>query len=76
MSRAAAILAAAFAPERGRTPRSAAYKAGALAALEHRLEGRRLECTYEVGTAEADAWFAGVDEGAALARAEREAAAV
>ncbi len=52
-----------------RTPRSDAYKVGLLAALRYRLDGARIACPYRMGTAEADAFHAGVNEGHALARA-------
>lgn len=68
MSLAERALAAAFAPERCRTPRSEPYRQGVRAGLERRLEGRRLAPPYHPGTAEADAWAAGLDEGLALAR--------
>jgi hypothetical protein len=55
---------------RPRDRRSDAYKAGVLAILEHRLRerGANVFCQYEEGTAEADAYFAGCDEGHRLAR--------
>lgn len=46
------------------SPRSTEYKAGFLAALRYRLGGVRMpRLPYPMGTAQADAWFAGVDEG-------------
>lgn len=52
---------------RPRDPRSVAYKAGVRAAVKFRLydkaRGGHIECPYKVGTAEADAFFSGVDEG-------------
>lgn len=46
-----------------RDPRSPAYKAGVLAALRYRLdETGKPTCPYLMGTAAADAWFAGTDE--------------
>ena len=46
-----------------RSPRSDAYKAGVLALLQHKLDNADLVNPYRPGTAESDAWFAGVDEG-------------
>jgi len=51
-----------------RQPRSDAYKAGVLAALRFRLEGARIICPYANGTAESDAYYAGIDEGHRRAR--------
>ncbi len=57
----------AFAGPRG--PRSAEYKAGVLEALKFRLgESGRMHCPHKAGTPQADAWFAGTDEGHRLAR--------
>lgn len=53
----------------GRAPRSQEYKAGARMALEHRIERRDIELPYSVGTAAADAYFAGIEEGKAIWRA-------
>ncbi len=53
----------------GRSPRSPEYKAGARMALEHRIERRDIEQPYSVGTAAADAYFAGIEEGKAIWRA-------
>lgn len=56
----------------GRTPRSDAYKRGVFDCLRVRLDGlQRLTCPYEEGTAEADAYFAGADEGKYLSPAGR-----
>jgi len=52
----------------GRAPRSAAYQEGCRAALEHRIQGRRMYLPYPTGTSEADAWFAGVQEGHCIGR--------
>ena len=66
---ATSLFEAAFHPHRD--PRSDAYKAGVLAALRFRLnEAERVHCPYPPGTAEADAFFSGVQEGHALAREE------
>ena len=64
---AEALFEAAFHPHR--EPRSDAYKAGVLAALRYRLgEAEHVECPHQPGTAERDAFFAGVSEGHSLAR--------
>lgn len=56
---------------RGRTPRSDQYKAGMRAILEFWAGFRPgapvyPPCPYLLGTAEADAWFAGAAEGRSL----------
>ena len=52
-----------------RDPRSAAYKAGVLYILRRRVGGEDSEtCPFDLGTAEADAWFAGSSEGHSIAR--------
>lgn len=51
-----------------RTPRSPAYKHGVRAALRYRCEGRPIALPYRAGTAEADAYWAGLNEGHALWR--------
>ncbi|HFD81029.1 MAG TPA: hypothetical protein ENK05_11675 [Gammaproteobacteria bacterium] len=64
MSLAQEIFEDAF--NRPRDPRSEPYKAGVLDALRYHLgELKSLQTAmpYEMGTAEADAWFAGVLEG-------------
>ena len=53
----------------GRTPRSAEYKAGTRAALENRIEQKDIVPPYQAGTTEADAYFAGIDEGKSIWRA-------
>ncbi|USF88763.1 hypothetical protein [Candidatus Endoriftia persephone] len=53
----------AFGPGVYRTPRSRAYEEGVMSALVYRFNGERMSRPYEVGTAEADAWFAGTREG-------------
>ncbi len=64
---AASLFEAIFHPHRA--PRSDAYKAGCLAALRFRLgEVEHVECPYRPGTAEADAFHAGADEGHRRAR--------
>lgn len=52
-----------------RTPCSQEYRAGVLAALKFRLgEAEDMPLPYTVGTAQADAWFAGTNEGHRIAR--------
>ena len=52
-----------------REPRSEAYHQDRMAALRYRLgEAEHVECPYEAGTAERDAFFAGVQEGHAMGR--------
>ncbi|MCP4304683.1 MAG: hypothetical protein GY788_07370 [bacterium] len=58
------LLNAAF--TKPRTPRSPAYKAGALAQLRFRAIGHKPACPYPHGTADADAWYSGSEEGAKL----------
>lgn len=53
----------------GRTPRSAEYKAGTRMALEHRIDRIDIVPPYQAGTAAADAFFAGLDEGKSIWRA-------
>lgn len=60
------LFTAAFAVPRD--PRSAAYKAGVLAALKFRIEGRRIPKLYDPASAEDDAYYAGVQEGHAVWR--------
>lgn len=51
----------------GRAPRSDAYKQGVMACLRVRLDGiQHVACRYKEGTAEWDAYFAGVSEGREL----------
>lgn len=59
------LFAQAFEQNSTRDPRSDAYKAGVLAALEHRESGDTGDIgnPYMLGTAEADAWFSGLQEG-------------
>lgn len=62
------ICDAVFSPKRARNPRSQAYKTGCLHALQHRLDDKPMgRMPYDLGTAEADAYFAGCDEGRLLA---------
>lgn len=53
----------------GRTPRSGEYKAGTRALLENRIEQRDIVPPYQAGTTEADAYFAGIEEGKSIWRA-------
>lgn len=48
-----------------RTPRSDAYKTGVLDALRFRESGNKatVKNPYILGTADADAWFSGINEG-------------
>lgn len=59
--------------DRPRDPRSAEYKAGARAVLTYRVKGVRVRCPYQVGTAQSDAYYAGVNEGHHIWRAHVEA---
>lgn len=52
-----------------RTARSAAYKAGTSSKLSFKLEGIPMVCPYVEGSAEFDAFHAGVDEANAILRA-------
>jgi len=54
-----------------RTPRSRAYREGVLVALRFRLgELPAIRCPYAMGSAKADAFRAGIEEGHAIARRE------
>lgn len=48
--------------------RSPEYKAGVRAVLEHRALGRGVKNPFAAGTAQSDAWFAGLADGNALWR--------
>lgn len=61
------LFTAAFAVPRD--PRSNAYKQGVRAALQFRIEGRRIPTLYDPATAEDDAYHAGTAEGHAIWRA-------
>lgn len=50
----------------GRTPRSTEYRNGARALLLTRLGVEPMQNPYQVATAQADAWWAGVEEGKAI----------
>lgn len=51
-----------------RDPRSAEYRAGAKALLEARLGAAPLKNPHVAGTAQADAWWGGIEEGKAIYR--------
>jgi hypothetical protein len=57
------LMQEAFDPSRHRDPRSDEYKAGVRAALEYRINCKKISMPYQVGTAQADAFFSGLDEG-------------
>ncbi|MBL8395937.1 MAG: hypothetical protein JNK99_14525 [Candidatus Accumulibacter sp.] len=62
MSKTEALMQLAFYP--GRPARSAAYRAGVRDVLLKRLDGvQDLPFPYQVGSAEADAYLSGMDEG-------------
>lgn len=54
--------------------RSAEYWRGVLDVLRYRVHGERIECPYQEGTVQFDAYFAGNDRGHALMRMQREGA--
>lgn len=65
-----AVFNAAFDPETYRDPRSAEYKSGVKAGIKYRLlklKGSEnfeiLKCPYPPGSAQADAWYSGCQEG-------------
>jgi hypothetical protein len=62
--RAQELFEVAFASDSLRTPRSQAYRKGVLSELEFRYGVIvHVENPYRIGTAEADAFFSGVQEG-------------
>lgn len=65
------LMAAAF--DRPREPRSSAYCVGVRTLLARRIDGASLALPFEIGTAEADAFFAGEDEGRLILARVREA---
>jgi len=68
---AQAVFAEAF--QSGRAPRSEAYKQGVLDCLRVRIDGaQEIACPFTKGTAEADAYLSGVDEGEALSHSPDE----
>lgn len=67
MSKAEIVMKLAFYP--GRPARSAAYRAGVRDTLLKKLDGvREIPFPYRLGSAEADAYLAGTDEGLRRAR--------
>ncbi len=56
---------------RARDARSPEYRQGVMECLRNKLEGTRLRCPYPLGTSQADAYFAGKDEGLALLARQR-----
>lgn len=74
MSMARMIYEEAFGPDAVRTPRSAAYKQGALDALMFSAgDIPAVKCPHAPGSAEYDAYFAGVGEGHARWRERQRA---
>lgn len=73
MKTAAQLFAAAF--DVARDPRSPEYRAGVLAALEFRVDGKHIVRPYAAGTAADDAFDGGLSEGHSIwRRAQAEAA--
>lgn len=64
------LMEVAFGADRIREKRSPAYMEGARSYLELRATGAELPCRYETGTAEFDAYFAGLDEGREIWRSQ------
>jgi hypothetical protein len=56
-----------------RDPRSAEYKAGVRAVLRYRAMGECIRCPHPMGTAQADAFYSGTDEGHRIWRAHVDA---
>jgi hypothetical protein len=65
------LVTAAF--DRPRDPRSDAYKLGVRELLANQVLGAPFRCPYKLGTAEADAFFSGSDEGRTIWRQYEEA---
>lgn len=61
-----------FGPQTRREPRSDAYKHGVKQALLYRFAGEKIKSPYAIGTAESDAFYAGVDEGHLIFRKHEE----
>jgi hypothetical protein len=59
----------------GRTKRSSAYIAGARAKFSHHLNKTPIRCPHSEGSAEFDAFYAGLDEARHIIRAEQVEAA-
>jgi hypothetical protein len=55
-----------------RDPRSEEYKIGVATALTFRIHGKRMICQYPLGTAAADAYLAGTEEGHRIWREEED----
>ena len=56
--------------DKRREPRSYEYKNGVMAILRYKIDGANFAgCPYSVGSASADAWFSGVDEGSRIVAA-------
>lgn len=53
-----------------RTSRSSAYRLGVRAKLSHGIDQLAIVCPYQEYTASFDAFYAGVDEGRAILRAQ------
>jgi hypothetical protein len=70
MSEAQQIHDKAFSPSNPRSPRSDAYKLGVLDALKFRFDSVPLKdlTRYPEASAEADAWYSGLEEGHSLWR--------
>lgn len=64
------LMEVAFGPGRVREKRSTAYMEGARSYLDLRATGAELPCRYDTGTAEFDAYFAGLDEGREIWRSQ------
>ncbi|MEA3413159.1 MAG: hypothetical protein U9R74_16685 [Pseudomonadota bacterium] len=74
MTIALRIFEQAFAPEKYRSPRSHAYKSGVLCFLRFKageIAHPDNRIPYPPGSAESDAWYAGMDEGYARWRSQR-----
>jgi len=72
------IFKQAFAPKKHRNPRSRAYKSGVLCALHYKageIEHPDTRIQYSPGSAESDAWHAGIEEGYASWRLHQAARA-
>lgn len=64
------LMGRAFTPTRD--PRSEEYMRGCIAALKFRVGAVSIRSPYQLGTAQFDAWRAGVDEGHSIWRREGE----
>lgn len=72
MNLAEQVFEKAFEPGRGREGKSEAFRAGVLQCLLARLEGHKLNCPYQTGSVEYDAFYAGVAEGRELSPIEED----